>query len=71
MYFTYIFINMKAFGIIRMLTVGWMPGYLVFNASGPKKYRYRNNYFSSYQCYELSVSQRQKRKSLLSIISSF
>eukprot|EP01041_Mallomonas_annulata_P011758 gene11758-24657_t len=25
-------------GIVVMLTVGWMPGYLVFNATGPKKY---------------------------------
>jgi omega-6 fatty acid desaturase / acyl-lipid omega-6 desaturase (Delta-12 desaturase) len=36
-----------AFGIIRMLTVGWMPGYLVFNATGPAKYRGKNaNHFS-------------------------
>merc|ERR1711988_2007468 len=26
-------------GIFMMLTVGWMPGYLVFNATGPAKYR--------------------------------
>merc|ERR1711988_1581803 len=24
--------------IIGMLTIGWMPGYLFFNATGPKKY---------------------------------
>ena len=30
-----------------MLTVGWMPGYLVFNATGPSKYRGKNaNHFS-------------------------
>ena len=30
-----------------MLTVGWMPGYLVFNATGPAKYRGKNaNHFS-------------------------
>lgn len=30
-----------------MLTVGWMPGYLVFNAAGPAKYRGKNaNHFS-------------------------
>lgn len=34
-------------GIVIMLTVGWMPGYLVFNATGPKKYRGKNaNHFS-------------------------
>ena len=26
-------------GIIVMLTVGWWPGYLLFNATGPAKYR--------------------------------
>ena len=31
-----------AWGIIIMLTVGWMPGYLVFNATGPAKYRGKN-----------------------------
>lgn len=31
-----------AFVTVRMLTVGWIPGYLVFNASGPKKYRGKN-----------------------------
>ncbi len=37
----------QAWGIIIMLTVGWMPGYLVFNATGPKKYRGKNvNHFS-------------------------
>eukprot|EP00608_Synchroma_pusillum_P008975 CAMPEP_0198419982 /NCGR_PEP_ID=MMETSP1452-20131203/578_1 /TAXON_ID=1181717 /ORGANISM="Synchroma pusillum, Strain CCMP3072" /LENGTH=440 /DNA_ID=CAMNT_0044140127 /DNA_START=20 /DNA_END=1342 /DNA_ORIENTATION=+ len=30
------------FEIVRMLTVGWLPGYLVFNASGPAKYRGKN-----------------------------
>lgn len=30
-----------------MLTVGWLPGYLVFNATGPSKYRGQNaNHFS-------------------------
>ena len=30
-----------------MLTVGGMPGYLVFNATGPAKYRGKNaNHFS-------------------------
>lgn len=30
-----------------MLTVGWMPGYLIFNATGPKKYQGKNaNHFS-------------------------
>jgi omega-6 fatty acid desaturase (delta-12 desaturase) len=29
-------------GIIIMLTVGWMPGYLIFNFTGPKKYRGKN-----------------------------
>jgi len=36
-----------AFGIVIMLTVGWMPGYLLFNATGPKKYVGKNvNHFS-------------------------
>jgi len=36
-----------AWGIIMMLTVGWLPGYLVFNATGPSKYRGQNaNHFS-------------------------
>lgn len=35
-----------------MLTVGWMPGYLVFNATGPKKYRGKNaNHFSPYAAF--------------------
>ena len=35
------------FGIVVMLTVGWIPGYLVFNATGPAKYRGKNaNHFS-------------------------
>ena len=30
-----------------MLTVGWIPGYLVFNFSGPSKYKGKNaNHFS-------------------------
>jgi len=29
-------------GIIVMLTVGWWPGYLIFNATGPAKYRGKN-----------------------------
>jgi omega-6 fatty acid desaturase (delta-12 desaturase) len=34
-------------GIVLMLTVGWIPGYLVFNATGPAKYRGKNaNHFS-------------------------
>jgi omega-6 fatty acid desaturase (delta-12 desaturase) len=33
------------FGIIFMLTVGWMPGYLVFNATGPSKYEGKANHF--------------------------
>jgi len=34
-------------GIFVMLSVGWMPGYLVFNATGPVKYRGKNaNHFS-------------------------
>jgi len=37
----------QAWGIIIMLTVGWMPGYLVFNFTGPEKYRGNNaNHFS-------------------------
>jgi len=36
-----------AWGIFLMLTVGWMPGYLVWNFTGPSKYRGRNaNHFS-------------------------
>lgn len=36
-----------ALQIIRMLTVGWMPGYLIFNATGPSKYHGKNaNHFS-------------------------
>merc|ERR1711988_2076635 len=35
------------FGIFMMLTVGWMPGYLIFNATGLAKYRGKNaNHFS-------------------------
>ena len=38
----------QALGIITMLTVGWIPGYLVMNFSGPKKYKGKNaNHFSS------------------------
>lgn len=38
---------MYALKIVRMLTVGWMPGYLVFNATGPAKYRGKDaNHFS-------------------------
>ena len=34
-------------GLFVMLSVGWMPGYLVFNATGPVKYRGKNaNHFS-------------------------
>lgn len=34
-------------GIFIMLTVGWIPGYLVFNATGPEKYKGKNaNHFS-------------------------
>lgn len=29
-------------GIFVMLTFGWWPGYLLFNATGPKKYRNKN-----------------------------
>jgi omega-6 fatty acid desaturase (delta-12 desaturase) len=37
----------QAFGIVVMLSVGWMPGYLLFNATGPAKYRGKNaNHFS-------------------------
>eukprot|EP01034_Spumella_vulgaris_P023635 gene23635-29875_t len=37
----------QAWGIFVMLTVGWIPGYLVFNAAGPKKYRGKDaNHFS-------------------------
>lgn len=37
----------SAFGIFVMLSVGWMPGYLIFNATGPAKYRGKNaNHFS-------------------------
>jgi len=36
-----------AWGIFLMLTVGWMPGYLVWNFTGPAKYRGQNaNHFS-------------------------
>lgn len=39
----------NAWNIVVMLTVGWMPGYLVFNATGPPKYRGKNaNHFSPY-----------------------
>jgi len=37
----------QAWGIFLMLSVGWMPGYLVFNATGPGKYKGKNaNHFS-------------------------
>merc|ERR1711871_339602 len=37
----------QAIGIIIMLTVGWLPGYLVWNFTGPEKYRGKNaNHFS-------------------------
>lgn len=37
----------QLWGIVIMLTIGWMPGYLVFNATGPSKYRGKNaNHFS-------------------------
>jgi len=37
----------QAWGIFIMLSVGWMPGYLVFNATGPKKYAGKDvNHFS-------------------------
>jgi len=38
----------QAIGIVIMLTVGWLPGYLVWNFTGPKKYHGKNaNHFSS------------------------
>mmetsp|Transcript_53877 Transcript_53877/g.78686 ORF Transcript_53877/g.78686 Transcript_53877/m.78686 type:complete len:424 (+) Transcript_53877:131-1402(+) len=33
----------NAFQIVVMLTVGWMPGYLFFNFTGPAKYRGKSN----------------------------
>ena len=37
----------QGLGVVIMLTVGWMPGYLVMNMTGPKKYRGKNaNHFS-------------------------
>mmetsp|Transcript_30703 Transcript_30703/g.42035 ORF Transcript_30703/g.42035 Transcript_30703/m.42035 type:complete len:459 (+) Transcript_30703:107-1483(+) len=37
----------QLWGIFVMLSVGWMPGYLVYNATGPVKYRGKNaNHFS-------------------------
>lgn len=37
----------NAFGIVVMLIVGWMPGYLIFNITGPAKYKGKNaNHFS-------------------------
>jgi omega-6 fatty acid desaturase / acyl-lipid omega-6 desaturase (Delta-12 desaturase) len=37
----------QLYGIVLMLTVGWMPGYLFFNFTGPSKYRGKNaNHFS-------------------------
>ena len=36
-----------AWGIVLMLTVGWMPGYLVFGATAQAQYRGKNvNHFS-------------------------
>lgn len=29
----------NAFYIVVMLTIGWMPGYLVLNVTGPAKYK--------------------------------
>ena len=35
-------------GLFITFTVGWLPGYLVFNATGPAKYRGKNaNHFSA------------------------
>lgn len=31
------------FQIVMMLTIGWMPGYLILNATGPRKYRVRTH----------------------------
>lgn len=37
----------NAYGIFLMLTVGWMPGYLIFGITGPEKYAGKNvNHFS-------------------------
>lgn len=37
----------NAFYIVVMLTIGWMPGYLVLNVTGPAKYKGKNaNHFS-------------------------
>jgi omega-6 fatty acid desaturase (delta-12 desaturase) len=37
----------NAIGLVIMLTVGWMPGYLVLNMTGPRKYRGKDvNHFS-------------------------
>jgi len=37
----------NVWGVFIMLTVGWLPGYLIFNATGPKKYVGKNaNHFS-------------------------
>lgn len=38
----------QAWGIFLMLTVGWLPGYLIFNITGPSKYKGKNvNHFST------------------------
>ena len=38
----------QAAGIFLMLTVGWIPGYLVFGLTGPQKYKGKNvNHFSA------------------------
>lgn len=37
----------QAMGIFAMLTIGWIPGYLVLGITGPKKYKGKNvNHFS-------------------------
>lgn len=37
----------QCIGILLMLTVGWMPGYLIFGITGPAKYKGKNvNHFS-------------------------
>jgi omega-6 fatty acid desaturase / acyl-lipid omega-6 desaturase (Delta-12 desaturase) len=37
----------QIWGIVVMLTIGWMPGYLFLNVTGPSKYRGKNaNHFS-------------------------
>ncbi|DAZ92563.1 TPA: hypothetical protein N0F65_012793 [Lagenidium giganteum] len=54
------------YGIVMMLSVGWMPGYLFFNATGPAKYN--NQAKSHFNPYAAMFNDRERWMVVLSDI---